>query len=571
MNDLFLITGGGTGAKVAESLLHLCAAGLGPKRIHVLLIDSDTANGNLSRTTRTLRAYQKMQQWPWSVQANVRYGLFRGSETVWLELFGTQISFYEITQQIRTVLNGGLETVAKTPEMHQVLDLLYDPAEQEATCDDGFRARPNLGCLLMADHLSQMLEAKAKGFLDAMQAAVRQGGGAAKIPVVVSASVFGGTGASLIPIIRRVVERILQAQADPAILGRFEWAAVKLLPHYMPAEKKESVDPDRFLLDAASALQFYSTVYDTADEQGRYDAMYVIGSDKPGRNRVRTVLGHSSQANPAYFEEVLAGLAVLHFCETVGRERLPMRIYSPERLSWEALPYLEWQKLRLNLAYLLHLAALYLRRGNPDPKLQKTQGIGNMLKNLDHHDLMKYPWYDEILDDWAEFHAIYKAADRARRVSVLQKSADMGAHALDVMLKPAADYFGRLLLWVETALKGEHLPFLDYSNSNYAGLYSIMAEVKAKEIDVQKGETNDTVQTIEPEQDNALIRVLRTTTAAMVRIHKHATKGNPLGNVPDLIDPEDRIRLHTSLQQTVDTLREFGMGSLVEEYTRTHL
>ena len=27
---LFLITGGGTGAKVAEALVHLCAAGLGP-------------------------------------------------------------------------------------------------------------------------------------------------------------------------------------------------------------------------------------------------------------------------------------------------------------------------------------------------------------------------------------------------------------------------------------------------------------------------------------------------------------------------------------------------------------
>ena len=61
VEDLFLISGGGTGAKVVEAFTHLCAAGIGPKRAHVLLIDADTANGNLNRATATINAYKRLQ------------------------------------------------------------------------------------------------------------------------------------------------------------------------------------------------------------------------------------------------------------------------------------------------------------------------------------------------------------------------------------------------------------------------------------------------------------------------------------------------------------------------------
>ena len=42
-----IIAIGGTGAKFLESLIHLCAAGLGPEKISPIIIDPDTANGNI--------------------------------------------------------------------------------------------------------------------------------------------------------------------------------------------------------------------------------------------------------------------------------------------------------------------------------------------------------------------------------------------------------------------------------------------------------------------------------------------------------------------------------------------
>jgi len=45
-----LIGVGGTGAKVVEATLYLLAAGLGPEKVIVGLVDQDNSNGNLART-----------------------------------------------------------------------------------------------------------------------------------------------------------------------------------------------------------------------------------------------------------------------------------------------------------------------------------------------------------------------------------------------------------------------------------------------------------------------------------------------------------------------------------------
>src|SRR5580704_8929510 len=57
MSHSFFIGIGGTGAKCAEALIHLCAAGLGPDRCSVLLIDQDEPNGNGVHCQQILARY----------------------------------------------------------------------------------------------------------------------------------------------------------------------------------------------------------------------------------------------------------------------------------------------------------------------------------------------------------------------------------------------------------------------------------------------------------------------------------------------------------------------------------
>lgn len=558
-DDLFLITGGGTGAKVAESLVHLCAAGMGPERLHLLLIDSDTSNGNLRRTRETIRSYGDMQKWPWSFSTRASRGGFGEEGTDTISLFGTQVEKYEITEQIKTVHQGGLETAVETSEMDDVLDLLYDEDEQRATCEDGFRARPNLGCLLMSEHLNKRLTEEASGFVNDLENALSAGG---RIPVVVAASVFGGTGASLFPVIQNCIEGALKNQQAAS---NIEWGAVQLLPHYQPREKKESVDPDRFFLDSSSALQYYSTTQNGTSGNGSaegplFDGLYVIGSDNPGRNTVETVLGSGGQANPPYFEEVIAGLAVLDVSRR--QDGRPVRIYDPNTLNWESLPYGDTDSLQHRVALLLHLSAFYLQPSTRSTESQMEKGLGEMTRDVSGQDLQMYGWYDTILDEWADrTQGAYASAEENRKVQTLRSS--VGDQSISSMNEKAAEFFGRHLLWTETALKGEGLSFVDYEEGSYARIYDAMSEVEPDEIDHGRDGSR-----LQPEQDNALARALRTAAAALTYDHRRTNDKGLLSRI-SLFDEDSGIPLRITKQQVRQALRSFNRSDVETEYTKT--
>jgi hypothetical protein len=555
-DDVFLITGGGTGAKVAESLVHLCAAGLGPERLHLLLVDSDTANGNLRRTKETVRSYEELAQWPWAIRTRSSQGAFGNESGEVVELFGTEIEKHEITKEIKTVHQGGLETATETSEMDDVLDLLYDENEQRATCEDGFRARPNLGCLLMSEHLKEQFVGEASSFIGSLEAALSRH---ERVPVVVTASVFGGTGASLFPVIRDCVESSLQ---NEEFASKLDWSAVQMLPHYQPKEKKASVDPDRFYLDTSSALQYYSA---TQNGNGRgeellFDAMYVVGSDDPGRNAVKTVLGSGEQANPPYFEEVVAGLSVLDAARRADGN--PVRVYAPNDIRWKSLPHEDPESLRSRLALSLHLSAFYLQPSARGTDSQMETGLGAMVRDVSNRDLKMYGWYDGVLDDWAaRTQEPYANADADRKVETLRSS--VGSQSLNAMEEEVAEFFGRHLLWAETALKGEGLHFVDYQKGSYARLYDTMSGVEPEEVSVERSGRR-----LEPDQDNALVRLLRASAAALVYDARRSSESGLLDRV-SLLDEDGAASIRITERQVRKALQSFGRPGVVDEYTRT--
>jgi len=60
--NLIFIAIGGSGARCLESLVYLCAMGLGPKKLIPFIIDPDIDNGNLSRTLELISKYQKIRK-----------------------------------------------------------------------------------------------------------------------------------------------------------------------------------------------------------------------------------------------------------------------------------------------------------------------------------------------------------------------------------------------------------------------------------------------------------------------------------------------------------------------------
>src|SRR5215216_5539849 len=59
---LYYFAVGGTGALTVEPLLLLCAAGIGPRRLAVVLIDADAANPALARAQALLKNYEQVRE-----------------------------------------------------------------------------------------------------------------------------------------------------------------------------------------------------------------------------------------------------------------------------------------------------------------------------------------------------------------------------------------------------------------------------------------------------------------------------------------------------------------------------
>jgi hypothetical protein len=343
-----------------------------------------------------------------------------------------------------------------------------------------------------------------------------------------------------------------------------------MLPHYQPKHRKESVDPDRFLLDTASALQFYSKVY-RRQESEMYEGVYVVGSDRPGRNQVEPHLGSEAQSNPSYVEEMLAGLAMLDAADRVDDPTAePVRIFMPDSTSasirWSDLPHQQSKKLRERMGYLLHLGAFHLREGGQE---ELTHGMDRLIDGIDADHLRQFSWYGDIIDPWAKHAAPYENADSNRRPEMIQSDAALGELTYGAMREPVAEYFGRLLMWTETALKGEDLSLVDYSDTDYAAVHQAMASIG--EDDIGNVGSNGTARRISPEEDNAMIRTLRGALAAMIRLHHNDVRVKVAVDDFELVNSKQRFPLAITRPEIETAMRRNGLTGVLEEHTRTQV
>jgi len=174
-----------------------------------------------------------------------------------------------------------------------------------------------------------------------------------KAKIFVFGSIFGGTGASAIPVIPRAIADAAKVR-DSSM--RIEGAAVfgcSLLTDYfsfnVPDESQRRAeriiaDSNNFARNSQAALMFYE---DDHTVQSMYERMYHVGwptredfsSDAEGG---KTVTGGGFQKNPAHVVELLCAAAAHHFFSTgSARERGEM-VYRSAIRDGSSFSF-EWQ------------------------------------------------------------------------------------------------------------------------------------------------------------------------------------------------------------------------------------
>lgn len=327
----FVIGIGGTGLRCIEAFTHLCAIGMfDNKEIDILSIDTDTNNGNKDRSEQLVERYIRIKG---GAKGKPTANTFFSAKLT-LHKFATDYSGDRLTYELLSGLTSGPEDQRRANRA--LSDLLFDRDVQQFKLNHGYRAQTHLGSHLMYHAIVEAARSARDGsprreerdLLEFINK-ISQAGPDAR--VFIFGSIFGGTGASSIPIIPRAFRDAIQIRDPNASIDRDAKFGCCLLTDYFSFEVPDGVqrkeqrviaDSNNFARNSQAALQFYNgdrTVTET------YRRMYHVGWPKRanysgGGAPGRTITGGGEQKNPAHVTELLCAAAALDF---LSREEFP--------------------------------------------------------------------------------------------------------------------------------------------------------------------------------------------------------------------------------------------------------
>lgn len=349
-DQLYVIGVGGTGMRCLESFVHLCAIGmLDGKEINVLTLDTDANNGNLKRVKDLITSYRRIKS------GTVNDGGTPNRNT----FFSSKLNYYHYhtnymkqgkRDNYRNLSNlSGQSSVEDENQM--LADLFLDKdTVQVFDLKHGYRAQTHLGSQLMFHGLVEAAKKLAKGtnitdeekslgeFIDKLE----QSGKNSR--VFVFGSVFGGTGASSIPVLPSALKEAIKIKNEGSNLdiSDVKFGSTLLTSYFdfnrpnstQKENSKESVIASAtfFPLNSQAALQFYQG---DPTVQSVYNKLYHIGWPLPAKKlddstKTETITGGADQKNKCHFVELIAACAALDFftassVETTGTAKYVFR------------------------------------------------------------------------------------------------------------------------------------------------------------------------------------------------------------------------------------------------------
>jgi len=334
-NKLFVIAIGGTGMRCLESFVHLCAIGMfDNQEIEIFTLDTDSKNGNMGRVWNLIDLYNRVKTEPGNKKGgNPNADTFFSAKLNLYKFFTDYESESRITYRNISKLSDGNDDIKR---QNQLLSDLFLEKEsvQEFHLDHGYRAQTHLGSHLMyhsiVEAARRLLNNEAVGEseknLEEFLAKLQKSGESAR--VFVFGSVFGGTGASSIPIIPVAFQDaiwIRSGEKEKLDLSEVKFGSTLLTEYFgfkkpdllQMSVKKDSViaDSSFFPINSQAALQFYQG---DPTVQSVYKRMYHVGwplESKPlGESKLNQVdTGGSSQKNSCHIVELLCACAAFDF------------------------------------------------------------------------------------------------------------------------------------------------------------------------------------------------------------------------------------------------------------------
>ncbi len=347
----YLISIGGTGAKCLEAFVHMNAMGLitSPEAIHIICVDQDASNGNLSKAREAVGAYNNAYEVMAPQEKFFKNALVM-AENTWSPVPPTANKILNLKSIFeRSNMN------TKERDLDCLFDALFSEEEQNTVLTEGFRAHPAIGAAVIGANMNMETEGSVwKAMVDEIAEN--------KAKIFFLGSVFGGTGAAGFPNIAKIIRKYFDDKAannnpDKAKDKkdeRVKMGGCLMLPYFNfpKAEEKNMIDPDdptkkiivpdsgKFKASTYAALNYYDASNLVGDI---FDVVYLLGDQlemKIGKYRP----GQKDQKNKAHYLEMLAALAACEFFNKPEKDdyfknpKSYMLALEDEKLRWKDLP-----------------------------------------------------------------------------------------------------------------------------------------------------------------------------------------------------------------------------------------
>ena len=336
MSSYFVVCMGGSGSKVAESLVYLVSAGVFKecREINILIADPHISNGNVKEALGRAGEYKKLKE------------IFSPDENNPCLLFGVKLNMYswDISPNARAfennqnnvdlhdLVNLGKNANANcyarenTKNAAYLMEALYTDEEQQMTVfRNGYNACPSVGVAFCASAI-EFNKGKAevkngyKDFCNKISTALSSN----DVKLVLIGSLFGGTGASCLSALARDFRKLDKSGSNILYI-----AGIFLLPYYTieAASDSENIKDDSdtktrhitntnlFSHSSKEALKYYHNhglLGMPGEDKTVYNSVYLIGSE--GLEKVSNKhTTDDTQKNKPHFVELDAVLMVHHF------------------------------------------------------------------------------------------------------------------------------------------------------------------------------------------------------------------------------------------------------------------
>ncbi|MCB5251895.1 MAG: hypothetical protein PHV91_01260 [Bacteroidales bacterium] len=400
--NAYLIFMGGTGARCAEAFIHLAAGGYMDtgKHYHILLIDPDNGNGNVNRFLNAYNAYTKIHN---SIEAKPPSNQFRAQISCYVWNLGI-----ESGTTVRNFLH--IDARNYDPEFTDFLNLYVEDKDLDSRLDVGFLGRPNIGAVVTEYAFRRELSERRDDsslvkFIRVINADISND---EVNKICVFGSIFGGTGASSIPLIPDFIRRGILKLNDhkpgfaipQAAWGKMHFMANILAPYFKTGGETPEFD---------QRAQIALATYRDNKMLDQFKAVSIIGSQHRKQTNQEYVDGAASQMNAHTPIELFSVLVAIDF---IDRNIIPdpqKKFYVSKRndersITWNDVPVcldgdganvpLRINRLKLCLVegFATHLLVQYIFDNYADIR-----------------DKMKLSWFRNDIGQWDKNSEIFSA------------------------------------------------------------------------------------------------------------------------------------------------------------------